>query len=387
MSRPDRIAKMVSEMAPSGIRTFFDLVVGKPNVIKLAVGEPDFSPPWHVIEAIIDSLYAGFTSYSSNQGLLRLREEIAQYLDTRFGVVVDPEKQVLVTTGVSEAIDLALRALLEPGDEVIVTQPCYVSYAPCVELAYGKPVIVECHPEDGWQVDPERLEAACNERTKALLINYPSNPTGATLSKEVLERLVELAVKWDFVILSDEVYAELTFEGDHTAVGSLPGAADHVLTLSGFSKAWAMTGLRLGYAAGPTDIIAAMTKIHQYTMLCAPITAQIGGIEALAGPSDEMRQQLREYGRRRRVFCTGLKELGFPLVEPSGAFYAFPDIRWTGLSSQEFCKRLLMEKEVATVPGDAFGTAGDGYIRCAFATSIGQLEEALRRIKDFLAAL
>lgn len=378
---------MVSEMAPSGIRTFFDLVVGKPNVIKLAVGEPDFSPPWHVIEAIIDSLYAGFTSYSSNQGLLRLREEIAQYLDTRFGVVVDPEKQVLVTTGVSEAIDLALRALLEPGDEVIVTQPCYVSYAPCVELAYGKPVIVECHPEDGWQVDPERLEAACNERTKALLINYPSNPTGATLSKEVLERLVELAVKWDFVILSDEVYAELTFEGDHTAVGSLPGAADHVLTLSGFSKAWAMTGLRLGYAAGPTDIIAAMTKIHQYTMLCAPITAQIGGIEALAGPSDEMRQQLREYGRRRRVFCTGLKELGFPLVEPSGAFYAFPDIRWTGLSSQEFCKRLLMEKEVATVPGDAFGTAGDGYIRCAFATSIGQLEEALRRIKDFLAAL
>ncbi len=378
---------MVSEMAPSGIRAFFDLVVGKPNVIKLAVGEPDFSPPWHVIEAVIDSLYAGFTSYSSNQGLLRLREEIAQYLDSRFGIMVDPEKQVLVTTGVSEAIDIALRALLEPGDEVIVTQPCYVSYAPCVELAYGKPVIIECRPEDGWQVDPERLEAACNERTKALLINYPCNPTGATLSKEVLERLVELAVKWDFVILSDEVYAELTFEGDHTAVGSLPGAADHVLTLSGFSKAWAMTGLRLGYAAGPTDIIAAMTKIHQYTMLCAPITAQIGGIEALAGPSDEMRQQLREYGRRRRVFCAGLKELGFPLVEPSGTFYAFPDIRWTGLSSQEFCKQLLMEKEVATVPGDAFGTAGDGYIRCAFATSIGQLEEALRRIKDFLAAL
>jgi len=387
MSEQERIAKIVRDMPPSGIRKFFDLVVGKPNIIKLAVGEPDFAPPWRVIEAIITGLYAGFTSYSSNLGLLRLREEIAQYLEQRFGVKADPDTQVLVTTGVSEGLDLALRALVEPGDEVLVPQPCYVSYGPCVEFAGGRPIYVNCRMEDDWQLDLERLEAACTSKTKAILLNYPCNPTGATLDKPLLEGLIELAHRRGLVLLSDEVYAELTFESEHTALGSLPGAEDVVVTLSGFSKAWAMTGLRLGYAAGPRDIIAAMTKIHQYTMLCAPITAQIGGIEALTGAREEMQEQVREYARRRRIFCDGLVELGFPLVKPRGTFYVFPDVRWTGLSSEEFCTRLLLEKEVATVPGEAFGEAGQGFIRCTFANSVELLEEALERIGDFLKSL
>ncbi|MGV3725031.1 MAG: aminotransferase class I/II-fold pyridoxal phosphate-dependent enzyme [Actinomycetota bacterium] len=382
-SNRSRVSEVVRGIPPSGIRRFFDIVSQMEDVISLGVGEPDFVTPWRIREAAIYSLEKGFTQYTSNWGLLELREEIARLLDRRYGVEYRPEGEVLVTVGVSEGLDLALRAILNPGDEVLIPEPCYVSYRPCTAFAGGVPVPIGSDASTGFRVRPEALEAAITPRTRAILLNYPNNPTGATLRRSDLERIAALAERHDLIVLSDEIYADLTYDGGHTCFASLPGMQNRTILLNGFSKAFAMTGWRIAYAAGPSDLIGAMTKIHQYTMLCAPITAQKAALEACRGGEPEMELMVAEYEQRRRFFVKGLNDIGLDCLMPEGAFYVFPSIRSTGLTCEEFAERLLMEERVAVVPGTAFGEGGEGHVRCSYASSLDNIREAVVRMERF----
>jgi aminotransferase len=357
------------------------------GVISLGVGEPDFVTPWHIRESCVHGLQRGYTSYTSNYGLLELRQEIAQMAETDYGVVYDPKCEALVTVGVSEALDLAMRALLSPGDEVLVPEPCYVSYNACVTLAGGIPVSVCSNRENEFRVTVEQLASALTPRTKALLIGYPNNPTGAVMPRENLMAIARFAEQHDLIVISDEIYASLTYDGEHTCFASLPGMRDRTILLNGFSKAYAMTGWRIGYALGNADFIAAMTKIHQYTMLCAPITAQIAAIEAIKQGKASRNKMVDEYDRRRKLMVEGLRNIGLDCFEPRGAFYVFPSIRNTGLTSLQFAEQLLQAEKVALVPGDAFGSCGDGFVRCSYASSSKNLTEALDRIGRFVSPL
>lgn len=381
------IADHVRALPRSGIREFFDLVQGMPGVISLGVGEPDFVTPWHIREAAIYALEKGRTSYTSNFGLLTLREEISRYVGERFGIGYDPAGEVLVTVGVSEGLDIALRAAINPGDEVIYHEPCYVSYAPGIVLARGTPVPVACRAEDGFAVKADAIAAAITPKTKALVLNFPTNPTGGTMTRAELEAIARLAVRHDLLVITDEIYSELTYEGDHLSIASLPGMRERTIFLHGFSKAYAMTGFRIAYACGPRELIEAMMKIHQYSMLCASIVSQDAATEALRN-GDAAAAEMREAYRLRRDFIVrSFNEMGLSCHLPRGAFYAFPSIRSTGLSSQEFAVRLLREESVACVPGDAFGHGGEGFIRCCYATALDKIEEAVERMARFVQSL
>ncbi|WP_031514255.1 aminotransferase class I/II-fold pyridoxal phosphate-dependent enzyme [Desulfofalx alkaliphila] len=374
----------VRDIPPSGIRRFFNLAAEMEGVISLGVGEPDFVTPWHIREACVYSLEKGYTTYTANQGLPLLREAVAEHLEQNYGVKYHPKDELLVTVGVSEALDLALRAVVVPGDEVLVPDPCYVSYTPCTALAGGVPVPIETRLEEDFQLTAERVEKAITPKTKALLLCYPNNPTGAILSKKNIEEITEVVKHHDLIVISDEIYDQLTYRGKHTCIASLPGMRDRTILLNGFSKAYAMTGWRVGYAAANPVFIEAMNKIHQYTMLCAPITAQMAAVEALKNGREKMQNMVQQYNRRRIMVVNALNEMGLPCFEPGGAFYAFPDIRPTGLTSEEFAEELLMETKVAVVPGNAFGKSGEGFVRCSYATSLEDLTEALKRMSRFV---
>jgi aminotransferase len=380
-----RLNQVVQAIPPSGIRRFFDIVSQMEDVISLGVGEPDFVTPWRIREAAIYSLEKGYTTYTSNWGLLELRQAVAAYLDRDYGVEYSPQNEVLITVGVSEGLDLALRAVLNPGDEVIIPEPCYVSYRPCTLFAGGVPVPVPGRAEDGFAVRAEAIEAAITPRTRALLLNYPNNPAGSTIPRAELLKIAALAERHDLVVVSDEIYAKLSYGEPHTCFASLPGAEGRTILLSGFSKSHAMTGWRIGYAAGPADAIGAMMKIHQYTMLCAPITAQMAALEALKNGESDMEEMVAQYDERRRLVVAGFRSMGLDCFEPQGAFYAFPSIRTTSLASTEFAEALLHEERVAVVPGPAFGECGEGFVRCAYATSTEALTEALQRMGRFVA--
>jgi len=373
----------VTATPPSGIRRFFDIAAHMDDVISLSVGEPDFVTPWRIREAGIYAIEHGFTAYTSNAGLPRLIQAISEYLYTRYQVHYD-EDQILITVGVSEGLDLALRAILNTGDEVIYAEPCYVSYAPGIRFAGGIPVAVHTQGDDGFRIHPEDIEAAVTPKTKALLLCYPNNPTGATQNREDLQRIVDIAVKHDLYIISDEIYDRLTYIGKHICLSSLNGALDRTILLNGFSKAYAMTGWRIAYACAPKPIAENMLKIHQYTMLCAPHMVQLAALEAIQKAGNDVEEMVADYDHRRRLFVRGLNEIGLRCIEPKGAFYAFPSIRHTGLTSEQFASKLLMEERVAVVPGNAFGASGEGYVRCCYATALSQLEEALERMERFM---
>lgn len=383
-SRRARISKTVQSIPPSGIRRFFDIVSQMEDVISLGVGEPDFVTPWRIREAAIYSLEQGYTQYTSNYGLLELREEIARLLGRRYGLEYRPEGELVVTVGVSEGLDLALRAILNPGDEVLIPEPCYVSYRPCTLFAGGVPVPVGSDASTGFRVRADALERAVTPRTRALLLNYPNNPTGATLRRQDLLQIAELARRHDLVVISDEIYAELTYESPHVSFAGLPEMQNRTILLNGFSKAFAMTGWRLAYAAGPSDLIGAMTKIHQYTMLCAPIVSQKAALEACRSGEADVERMIVEYDERRRFFSAGLNRIGLECPEPEGAFYLFPDVRSTGLTSDEFAEQLLHEERVAVVPGSAFGIGGEGHVRCSYAASMDAIRRALERMERFV---
>ena len=378
------ISQTVNNISPSGIRKFFDLLSSIEGVISLGVGEPDFVTPWRIREAAIYSLEKGYTMYTSNYGLPELRRELAKYLESHYGLDYDPDTQLLITAGVSEAFDLALRAIVNQGDEVIMPDPCYVAYLPCTLLAGGVPVLVPTSEANNFEIKASDIESRITERTKAILIGYPANPTGAVMPGEELNRISEIARRYNLLVISDEIYGRLVYGIEYTCFASLPNAKEHTILLGGFSKAYAMTGWRVGYAAAEPEIIEAMLKVHQYTMLCAPIMGQMAAIEALkAGEADVIRM-VKEYDRRRRVIVKGLNDIGLACFEPKGAFYAFPSIKVTGMTSEEFAEKLLMEEKVAVVPGSVFGRCGEGYVRCCYATSLADIEEALRRMDRFV---
>lgn len=387
MNWADRISSTVKAIPPSGIRRFFDIAAEMKGVISLGVGEPDFITPWHIRESCIHGLHRGHTSYTSNYGLLELREEIVKSLHKDYQVTYNPRNEVLVTVGVSEGLDLAMRALLSPGDEVLIPEPCYVSYKSCVALAGGTPITIPTTVENQFRITADELETYVTPRTKILLIGYPNNPTGAIMSKEDLEKIAAFAQKHDLIVISDEIYAKLTYDGTHTCFSSLPGMRDRTIVLNGFSKAYAMTGWRIGYAVSNEDFIGAMNKIHQYTMLCTPITAQIAAIEALKSGEKNVNHMVAEYNHRRRLIYNGFREMGLECFEPKGAFYIFPSIKKTGLTSLEFAEQLLMAEKVALVPGNAFGDSGEGFVRCSYATSTKNIIEALERIGRFVTNL
>jgi aminotransferase len=381
------LSKTALEVPFSGIRRFFDIAASMQDVVSLGVGEPDFVTPWSVREAAIYSLERGQTTYTSNYGLLELRREISRYLSKRYKIEYNPEGEILVTVGVSEGLDLAMRVLLNPGDEVLIPEPCYVSYRPCVSLAGGIPVGVETRSDAKFAVTAEQLKAACTERTKAILLGYPSNPTGAVLSKEQIVEIINFARERGLYVISDEIYDRLAYEGIHTCVASVPGAREITILLNGFSKAHAMTGWRIAYACAPEHILKMMMKIHSYTMLCAPITGQIAAVEALKHAEREVEDMVAHYRQRRRLIVDGLNKLGLTCHMPLGAFYAFPSIESTGLTAEQFAERLLLEERVAVVPGTAFGAGGDGHIRCSYATSVDKIELALARMRKFVDKL
>jgi aminotransferase len=387
MSRkvPDIISQRVSQISPSGIRKFFDLLANMEGVISLGVGEPDYPTPWHISEAAVYSLEKGYTMYTSNLGMTELRELTAKYLKEKYKIEYDPYGEILITVGVSEALDLAMRTILNPGDEVIMTDPHYVAYDSCVILAEGKPVMVPTYPKNNFEVEAKDIEARVTDKTKAILIGYPSNPTGAVMSRQKLLAIAEVARRHHLIVISDEIYARLTYDGEHTCFASLPGVRENTILLGGFSKAYAMTGWRIGYAAAPKEIIAAMTKIHQYTIMSAPTPAQVAAIEALKTGEADVIEMVEDYNRRRKVIVKGLNKIGLPCFEPKGAFYAFPSIKGTGMTSEEFSEKLLKEEKVAVVPGSAFGQCGEGYVRCCYATSMADIEEALTRMGRFVA--
>ena len=392
MRYEDVINQRVANVPPSGIRKFFDIVRQMPDAISLGVGEPDFVTPWAIRDAAIQSIEEGRTQYTSNWGLESLREKIAAYLRMRCHVTYSPKDEVLVTVGASEGIDLALRALVCPGDEVLIPEPSYVSYAPCVTFAGGTAVPVVTRAEDEFALTPDALRAALTPRTKALILPYPNNPTGGVMTRAQLQELARVLDDTGVIVISDEIYSELVYGGhEHTAFASIEGMRERTITLNGFSKAFAMTGWRVGYACAPRELLSPMFKIHQFTMLCASIQGQVAADRALGRAFEtgfeDVRTMVRSYDRRRRLMVTALNDMGLTCFEPRGAFYVFPSIRGTGLTSETFCTRLLEEKQVACVPGTAFGASGEGHVRCSYATSIEKLNEALSRIREFVASL
>ena len=379
-----RLSPSVNKIAPSGIRKFFDIAAKMQDVISLGVGEPDFVTPWTIRESCVYGLERGYTSYTANRGMPELREEIAAHLMRRYKLPADAEREILVTVGVSEGLDLALRAVVSPGDEVLIPEPCYVSYSACTTLAGGVPVPVAAKIENEFRITPEELEPYVTDKTKVLLIGYPNNPTGATMPQKYLAALADFAERHDLIVISDEIYGDLTYGGEHVCFAALPGMKDRTILLNGFSKAYAMTGWRVGYAVANEDITAAMTKIHQYTMLCAPITAQIGAIEALKRGDKYKDKMVAEYDRRRHLIYDGFTKMGLECFEPKGAFYIFPRISSVGMSDDEFAEELLRTEHVALVPGSAFGASGKDHVRCSYATAIDKISEALNRIENFL---
>ena len=381
------LSKKALQLKPSGIRRFFDLASTMDDVISLGVGEPDFVTPWNVIEASYHSLEQGYTAYTANAGMIELRELIQAYLQNHFNVNYQPENEIIVTVGASQAIDLALRAIIDPGDEVIVVEPCFVAYAPTVSLAGGVPVTVETKREDEFRLQPEQIEAAITPRTKAMIICSPNNPTGTVLKKEDLMAIAKVVEKHDLIVISDEIYGELTYDEQYVSMSSVANMKERTILISGFSKAFAMTGWRLGYAAGPKELIQAMLKIHQYTMMCASTMAQHGAIEALKNGNESLKEMKKSYQQRRNFIVNSLNEIGLECHRPGGAFYVFPSIKMTGLTSEEFAEKLLYEERVAVVPGNVFGKGGEGYIRCSYATSLKQLNEAMKRMRHFVERL
>lgn len=381
----------VAAVPPSGIRRFFDLAATMKDTISLGVGEPDFITPYHIRNAAINSIVDGETQYTPNRGLLALREEISGYLQKRYQITYDPQKEILVTVGASESIDVALRALISDGDEVLVPEPSYVSYSPSVIFAGGTPVGVETREDTDFRLSAQRVREAITPRTKALILPYPNNPTGAVMGREELEELAQVVRERELLVISDEIYSELTYGGKHVSFASLPGMWPYTLTINGFSKSFAMTGWRVGYICGPGELISVMNKIHQYGILCAPRQGQAAALEALRSGREngyeDVRQMRESYNRRRRLMVDGLRKMGLHCFEPWGAFYVFPSIQSTGLSSETFCERLLQEKRVACVPGTAFGPCGEGYIRCSYATAVDKLNVALERMADFVQGL
>lgn len=377
--------KTVTEMKPSGIRKFFDIAATMDDVISLGVGEPDFQTPWPIRKAGIESLQRGKTKYTSNWGLIELRKEISTYLKRKCSLEYCPENEILVTVGGSEAIDAAIRALVEPGDEVIIPQPSYVCYEPIAALAGGKPVIVNTKAENDFKLTAKELKSAITEKTKVLILPYPSNPTGAIMEREDLIEIANVLKETNIIVLSDEIYAELTFGGKtHVSPASIDGMWERTVTVNGFSKAFSMTGWRLGYACGPKPIIDQITKIHQYAIMSSPTTSQYAAIEALKNCDEDVQYMLKEYDMRRRMMVSGFNKVGLECREPKGAFYAFPSIKATGMTSEEFCEKLLFSKKVAVVPGTAFGESGEGFIRASYCYSVEHIKEAINRIGEFL---
>ncbi len=392
MNHENLLNPVAAGIPPSGIRKFFDILDEMEDVISLTVGEPDFVTPWGIRAESIRSLEHGHTHYTSNSGLLELRRQIAAYQKRRFGLSYDPEREILVTVGGSEAIDLAFRALLRPGDEVVVHEPCFVCYAPLVRLAGGEPVIVETKAEDEFRLTAAELEKAITPKTKAVVLSFPNNPTGAVMEREHLEAIAELLRDKNIYVVSDEIYAEMNYTGRrHVSIASLPDMRERTLVVSGFSKAFAMTGWRLGYACAPQDILYEMNKIHQYAIMCAPRQAQVAGLQALKknreNGYEDVETMRRSYDRRRRVMLDAFRKMGLSCFEPRGAFYCFPSIRETGLTSEEFCTRLLKEHKVVCVPGDAFGASGQGHIRCCYATDMHKMLEAFSRMEQYIRTL
>ena len=383
-SKREIISRRVGRVSPSGIRKFFDLLSTMDDAISLGVGEPDFVTPWHISEAGISGIEKGYTMYTSNWGMPELRQELARNLSARCGVEYDPDRELLITVGVSEGLDLAMRAVLNPRDEVISPEPTYVSYESCTVLAEGVFVPVSTTVENQFRVKAADIEERVTSRTKAILLGYPNNPTGAVMERADLEEIADVARRHDLLVISDEIYDQLVYGIKHTCFASLPGMKERTIFLGGFSKAYAMTGWRIGYAAAPAEIIEAMTKIHQYTIMCVPIMAQMAAIEALKSGEAAVREMVADYDRRRRVMVKGLNAIGLSCFEPKGAFYAFPSVKVTGLSSQDFAERLLLEERVAVIPGSAFGDSGEGYVRCCYATALDDIREALRRMRRFV---
>lgn len=383
MDYSSRIATRIATVPPSGIRRFFDIAATMKNVISLGIGEPDFVTPAPIIEAGIASLRAGHTAYTSNSGMLELRVALGTYLERLYGVHYEPD-EILITVGVSEAVMLTMMSLIEPGDEVIIPEPCFVAYGPSVVFAGGTPVYVSTHVETNFEVTAEAIEAAITPRTKAIFIGYPSNPTGAVMSRERLLEIAEVAKRHDLMMLSDEIYDRLVYGTEHVCVPALPGMQERTILLGGFSKNFAMTGWRLGYACGPLELISALRKMHQYVIMSAPTTAQEAGIAAIEQGGPHVEEMRQHYDSRRRVIVDGFNTIGLPTFEPKGAFYCFPDIRSTGLDDNTFAERLIQEHGVAMVPGSAFGPSGTGYMRAAYATSLDRIEEALGRVEDFV---
>lgn len=381
------IPSHVQDIKPSGIRKFFDLVSSNPQAISLTVGEPDFVTPWHIRMAGIDSLEKGKTYYTANAGLAELRQEIARYLDRRFQVRYDPQNEIVVTVGGSEAIDITFRALLAPGDEVIIPMPAFVCYEPLARMAGGVPVIIETKEENNFKLTPEELRAALTPKTKLLVLPYPNNPTGAIMTREDLVALEEVLRGTNVLILSDEIYAELTYGREHCSCAAVPGLAERTVLASGFSKAYAMTGWRMGYLCAPAPLAAQMLKLHQFGIMSAPTTAQFAAIEAMRNGDEDVAMMRAEYNRRRRYLTSGLRALGMPCFEPEGAFYAFPNISGFGLTSEQFCERLLKEFDVAIVPGGAFGACGEGFARISYAYSVEHISKALDRMEAFVKTL
>ena len=384
-------SKVLSERAdnikPSGIRKFFDLLQERKDVISLTVGEPDFVTPWHIRHAGIEALENGRTYYTSNRGLSELREEISKYLNRRFDLSYSPESEIIVTVGGSEAIDLGIRALINPGDEVIIPAPCFVCYEPLVSLSGGVPVIINTTEKDGFKLTPDALEKAVTDKTKLLILPFPNNPTGAIMTKEDLSEIAKIVTERNLLVLSDEIYGELTYGRKHVSIASLPGMKERTLLVSGFSKAYAMTGWRMGYICAPKEITDVMFKVHQFGIMCSPTTSQYAAIEALRAGDSDIEEMAEEYNRRRRMILNGLRKIGIECFEPEGAFYVFPNIKKFGMTSDEFCLRLLNEGGVAIVPGDAFGECGEGYVRISYAYSVKHIKSALNKIQKFIETL
>ncbi|MBQ6318479.1 MAG: aminotransferase class I/II-fold pyridoxal phosphate-dependent enzyme [Lachnospiraceae bacterium] len=381
------LSQTIVGIKPSGIRKFFDLASERKDTISLGVGEPDFDTPWHIRDEGIYSLEKGKTFYTSNSGLMELRTEICNYYVRRFDISYDPKHETIITVGGSEAIDIALRAMVDPGDEVIVPQPSYVSYEPCAILAGAKPVIVELKNEDDFRLTAEELEEAITDKTKILVLPFPNNPTGAIMEREDLEKIAKICIEKDIFVLSDEIYAELTFKNDHVSIASIPGMKERTIVINGFSKSYAMTGWRLGYALGPEEVIAQMTKIHQFAIMCAPTTSQYAAVEALRNGDEDVRKMRTSYNQRRNYLMNAFREMKLPCFEPFGAFYVFPDIREFNMTSEEFAFALLDAQSVAVVPGTAFGDCGEGFLRISYAYSLEQLKTAMGRIALFIEGL
>lgn len=387
-NRPeDLISKAADQIPPSGIRKFFDIVFSMPDCISLGVGEPDFTTPWRISDSGIFALKDGYTHYTSNKGMDELRKLISEYLIKHYNTSYDPDEEIIISLGVSQGLDIALRSLINPGDEIIIFEPCYVSYTANVDILYGKPVVISNSVKDGFKVNPDVLKKHITSKTKAILLNYPSNPTGSTLDKNILQKIAEIAIENNLIIISDEIYSAITYGEKHCSISSLPGMKERTILLNGFSKSHAMTGWRLGYVCGPKFLIEIMLKIHQYTALCAPSIAQFAAIEALKNSDRDVEAMRLEYEKRKNFISSKFNEMGLPCLVPEGAFYVFPDISKTGLNSTDFALQLIDKKKVAVVPGVAFGSAGENHIRCSYATSMNNLIESTKRIEEFINEL